>query len=97
MKKSILTTLIAFASLAAFSQEKKPFKVYYIPFTEQQYLSLQKQIIHADSLLSGSEAKSKDVSPARDIMNNVLSAFQQSYIRKDTLQLQPAKNEKSKN
>lgn len=87
----IAALLVAFSAAQAQTtpQVKKTFKVYYVPFTEQEYLVLQKQVIHADSLLSVSDAKAKEIIPAKDVINNLFSAFIQSYVRQDTLQLRP--------
>jgi len=90
MKKLILLLIIILPiSVQLKAQPKKTFKVYYVPFTELQYLALQKQATKADSLLSVSDAKAKDIIPVKDMIDNVFSVFQQAYLRKDTLQLQP--------
>ena len=85
----IAALLVAFSAAQAQTPPKKPLKVYYVSFTEQQYKALEKQIVHADSLLSMSDAKAKEIIPAKDVLNNLFSAFNQAYVRQDTLRMEP--------
>lgn len=91
MKIKLTTTiLLIVAYFGAMGQTtKRPFRVYYVPFTEQQYFDMQKQVARADSLLLSSDAKAKDIKESLYIIGNFNSLFGQAYQRMDTLNTAP--------
>jgi hypothetical protein len=95
MKRTIITLSLLAIGFTAFSQTKQP-RVYYVSFTEQQFLQIQKRMLHADSLLANSDSRAKDIIPAKDALNDLWGAFVNAYIRRDTLSAAPVKVEVKK-
>jgi 5-bromo-4-chloroindolyl phosphate hydrolysis protein len=98
MKKSILTTLIAFSSLAAFSQQAKVDTTHKVNFTQTEIWYLHFQLNEAVQKLH-----KLDISALkRDSLDNLIMPWvQEIELRYNKAYLsdkkQPAKNEKPKN
>jgi hypothetical protein len=97
MKHLYITLILAVIVTAGFAQTKpKPLKVYYVSFTEQQYMSIKSSVLKADSLLSISDAKAKDILPAINVLSDLFTTFNNAYVRADTLQMVPLKKPSNK-
>lgn len=95
MKKTILLPLLVLSLTCSAQTKPKNTKIYYVPFTEQQYQILLTRSVHADSLLAQSKGLAFEIMPAVGLIQEMLSVFAGAYMRGDTLQMVPLKQKDS--